>query len=222
MRKLIAFVTAAAAAMAVSAGNVSAADRGHARAGVMAGFTSSSSNVKRWDASSIGRFHLGFTAQIPIVGGFALQPSVLYQAKGSKLNGDVAEEQASALNAKVNYLEIPVQIQWGPDLVAFRPYVFAEPFVGYGLRAKARSVDGGGTYTTSSFETSGLSRWEYGLGLGAGIDVWKLQVSVKYYWNFGSLFNESGKLNDVGTQIKDAFKDGRNFKGVTISLAYMF
>ena len=35
-------------------------------------------------------------------------------------------------------------------------------------------------------------------------------------------FSESGKLNDVGTQIKDAFKDGRNFKGVTISLAYMF
>ena len=22
-------------------------------------------------------------------------------------------------------------IQWGPDLMAFRPYVFAEPFVGY-------------------------------------------------------------------------------------------
>jgi len=76
--------------------------------------------------------------------------------------------------------------------------------------------------STTSFKKAGLARWEYGLGLGLGIDIWKLQVSAKYYWNFGSLYNESGTMNDIGGQVKNAFKDGRNFNGITFSLAYMF
>ncbi|MGM9741917.1 MAG: porin family protein [Candidatus Cryptobacteroides sp.] len=220
MRRIITLVVAALTLLTVVPQQSYAASRGHARAGLTAGFTSSSSNSKRWDANSIGRYHFGFTAQLPIALGFAIQPSVLYQAKGTKLNG--AEAETSDINAKVSYLEIPVQVQWGPDLVAFRPYVFVEPFVGYGLHAKAKSTEDGTSVKTTSFEKAGLARWEYGASLGAGIDVWKLQASVKYYWNFGSLYNESGKMNDVGSQIKDAFKDGRNFNGVTISIAYFF
>ena len=36
---------------------------------------------------------------------------------------------------------------------------------------------------------TGLNRLEYGLGLGIGIDVWKLQVIGRYNWNFGVLGN---------------------------------
>lgn len=201
-----------------------AASRGHARFGVTAGFTSSSSNPRNWDASSLSRFHVGLSAQLPIALGFAIQPALLYQAKGTKLDGSVDEgaEYTSDVNARIGYLELPVQIQWGPDLVAFRPYVFAEPFVGYGLTAKARSSEGGVSLKTNSFREAGLARWEYGLGLGAGIDIWKLQAAVKYYWNFGSLFNDSGKLNSIGGQIKDAFKDRRSFNGVSVSLSFFF
>ena len=35
-------------------------------------------------------------------------------------------------------------------------------------------------------------------------------------------YSSDGELNQVGQTIKSAFKDGRNFNGVTISLAYMF
>lgn len=204
-----------------------AGDRSGARLGIMAGFTSSSSNAKNLDPSSIGRYHFGVTAEIPVAFGFAVQPSVLYQAKGTKLSD--ANIDNFKLDAKVSYIEIPVQIQWGPDLMAFRPYVFAEPFVGYGLHSKVKGTSPSLTatdllesYSSKSFSESALSRWEYGLGLGAGIDVWKMQVSVKYYWNFGSLYSESGKMNNVGRQIKDAFKDGRNFNGISFSLSFMF
>ena len=204
-----------------------AGDRSGARLGIMAGFTSSSSNAKNLDPSSIGRYHFGVTAEIPVAFGFAVQPSVLYQAKGTKLSD--ANIDNFKLDAKVSYIEIPVQIQWGPDLMAFRPYVFAEPFVGYGLYSKVKGTSPSLTaadllesYSSKSFSESALSRWEYGLGLGAGIDVWKMQVSVKYYWNFGSLYSESGKMNNVGKHVKDAFKDGRNFNGISFSLAFMF
>mgnify|MGYP002524661687 CR=1 FL=1 len=201
--------------------NAVAGNRDKARAGVMAGFTSSSSNAKNVDASSIGRYHVGLTAELPIAYGFAVQPSVLFQSKGTKLS-DIGPEKFR-LDARASYLEVPVQVQWGPDLVAFRPYVFAEPFIGYGLFAKAKRYEAeAAPIKSSSFKGAGMSRWEYGLGLGAGIDIWKIQFSVKYFWNFGSLYSESGKMNDVGETVKDAFKDGRNFNGVTFSLAFMF
>lgn len=213
-------------ALAMTAPRAFAADRGHARAGVIAGFTSSSSNAKRWDANSMGRYHFGLTAQLPIALGFAIQPSVVYQAKGTKLNGKAetnSSENVPTMDTKVSYIEVPVQVQWGPDLMVLRPFVFVEPFVGYGLKSKTKSMsESGDHYVNNSFKKSGLARWEYGASLGAGIDVWKLQATIKYYWNFGSLYNESGKMSNIGSQIKDAFKDGRNFNGVTISVAFMF
>ena len=34
----------------------------------------------------------------------------------------------------MNYVEVPVNIQWGPDLLIARPFVFASPFIGYNLK----------------------------------------------------------------------------------------
>lgn len=215
------FAAAIVAVILASSLYAYAGDRSGARLGIMAGFTSSSSNAKNLDPSSIGRYHFGVTAEIPVAFGFAVQPSVLYQAKGTKLSD--ANIDNFKLDAKVSYIEIPVQVQWGPDLMAFRPYVFAEPFVGYGLFAKAKKYEGDkAPVKSNSFDGAGMARWEYGLGLGAGVDIWKIQFSVKYFWNFGSLYSESGKMNDVGQTVKNAFKDGRNFNGVTFSLAFMF
>ena len=67
-----------------------------------------------------------------------------------------------------------------------------------------------------------MGRWDYGLVLCGGIDIWEIQFSVKYFWYFGSLYSESGTMNDVGKTVKDVFKDGRNFNGVTFTLGFMF
>lgn len=220
LKRIFMAVAAIGATLSISL-DAAAGNWEKARAGIALGFTSSSSNAKNVDANSIGRYHFGLTAELPIAYGFAVQPAVYYQTKGTRLS-EVGPENFK-LDAKAAYLEVPVQIQWGPDLVAFRPYVFAEPFVGYGLFAKAkRSENGASPMKTTSFKGAGMARWEYGLGLGAGIDIWRIQFSVKYFWNFGSLYSESGKMNDVGKTVKEAFKDGRNFNGVTFTLAYMF
>lgn len=219
-RKIFVAVCAAAALSALTL-DVSAGDWQKARAGIAAGFTSSSSNAKNVDAGSIGRYHFGFAAELPIAYGFAVQPAIYYQTKGTKLS-DIGPDKFR-LDAKAAFLEVPVQVQWGPDLVAFRPYLFAEPFVGYGLHVKAEQTGPGvAAVQTKSFKKAGMACWEYGLGLGAGIDIWKIQFSVKYYWNFGSLYSENGKMENIGQTVKDAFKDGRNFNGVTFTLAYMF
>ena len=91
MKKLLTVALSCAMLLSVSA-LASAGDRGHLRTGITAGFTSSSANPKNWDASSLGRFHAGFTMQIPIALGFAVQPAVVYQAKGTKLDGSRIED----------------------------------------------------------------------------------------------------------------------------------
>lgn len=45
--------------------------------------------------------------------------------------------------------------------------------------------------------SSGFDRWEYGVGAGLGFDIWRFQFITRYNW-------------------------GSNFRGVTLSLAYLF
>ena len=156
------FILAAIATLAFS---VSAAAQHYddTRFGITGGVTSSSSKVKNVDSKSISLYHAGIAFEIPLGAGFALQPELLYQVKGMALNnwgsattGDIGK----SFETRVGFVEIPVQIQWGPDLLAFRPYGFVEPFVGYKI-----SDAGKGEGTTFSNE---LQKVEYGMSLGTG------------------------------------------------------
>lgn len=212
MKKLI--IAAVAAALAFSV-NVSAQHYNNARFGVVGGLTSSNGKVKDLDTKSISQYHAGITIEIPMGAGFAIQPELLYQVKGMSLdkwNDATGKEISEAFETKVGYVELPVQIQWGPDLVAFRPYAFVEPFVGYKISDKAK----GNEAKTVNGE---LEKVEYGLGAGAGIDISHFQISAKYFWNFGNIYR--GDISQTGTTIKN-LKDGNNFNGFAISLAIFF
>ena len=194
--------------------NVSAQHYTNPRFGIIGGITSSSGKVKEVDTKSISLYHAGLAFEIPAGAGFAVQPQVLYQVKGMSLDkwGDnTGSDISKSLETKVGYIEVPVQLQWGPDLVAFRPYAFVEPFVGYQITNKAEDEI---RTITSEFQ-----KLEYGMSLGAGIDISHFQISAKYFWNFGDVYR--GDINQTGTTIKN-LKDGNNFNGVAISLALFF
>ncbi len=187
--------------------------------GLMGGFTSSATKIKDVDTKSVSLYHIGLTAQFPVGGGFAIQPSVLYQVKGlsaDKWGSSDISETVGSFETKVGYLEVPVQVQWGPDLLAFRPYVFAEPFIGYRLGQNTKGVFADGL-------KDGLKKFEYGLGLGGGLEVWKLQLSIRYFWNFGDVYNKGGNLLDSAEDaVKDAVNNGNNFNGIMASVAFFF
>ncbi|MCI2107386.1 MAG: PorT family protein [Bacteroidales bacterium] len=181
--------------------------------GIIGGLTSSKSHVKDVDASSLSLYHVGITAQLPLFSGLAIQPSLLYQVKGTSVD-NIDDAQWKDFQTKVGYLELPVQIQWGPDLGFLRPYAFAEPFVGYRLGS---SNDGQAKTIKSE-----LKKAEYGLGVGAGLDFWKLQFSIKYFWNFGNIYGSGNIADTVGDKVRDAVNNGNNFNGVAFSLALFF
>lgn len=211
----------------------SAQDIGSSRIGVIGGFTSSDSNADIFKTSSYSLYHIGVAFQYPLVAGFVIQPALTYQMKGATLDG-VQEAGLSnislavaSLDTKVGYAEIPVQIQWGPDLVAFRPYVFAEPFVGFAVNTANKiesDLVSSGTIldTVTDFKEAAINRLEYGAGVGAGCEFSRFQISARYFWNFGSLYSESGEMNAVGQTIKAAYEDKKNFNGFSVSVAVFF
>lgn len=211
MKRLAIALAVAALAFGV---NMSAQHFDNTRFGITAGVTSSSSKIKNVDTKSISLFHAGVALEAPLGGGFAIQPEILYQVKGLSLDkwGDSTGNQiAEGFQTKVGFVEVPVQIQWGPDLVAFRPYGFVEPFIGYQI-----SSNGKGEAKSLSKE---LQKMEYGLSLGAGLDISHIQLSAKYFWNFGSVYKSD--VAKTGSTI-GGILDGNNFNGFAISAAFFF
>ena len=211
MKKVAIALAVAALAFGVT---MSAQHFDNTRFGITAGVTSSSSKIKNVDTKSISLFHAGVALEAPLGGGFAIQPEILYQVKGLSLDkwGDSTGNQiAEGFQTKVGFVEVPVQIQWGPDLVAFRPYGFVEPFIGYQI-----SSNGKGEAKSLSKE---LQKMEYGLSLGAGLDISHIQLSAKYFWNFGSVYQSD--VAKTGSTI-GGILDGNNFNGFAISAAFFF
>ena len=116
--------------------------------------------------------------------GFSLQPELIYKVKGVTLE--------DATKVSLNCVELPVNIQWGPDLLIARPFIFASPFLGVNLGTRFSKET-----TLADTINKNLHRLEYGLGLGLGINVWKLQVTGKYNWNFGQITTWSDAQNNV-------------------------
>lgn len=169
-------------------------------------------------------YHAGVTYKFHLPLGFAVQPSLQYHMKTSQIEGAIAD--ITTFDYKMGYLELPVSLQWGPDLLLFRPFLDVTPFVGYALNNEASGVKVQGEFMGKvQNKWEGVNRLEYGLGLGAGIEVWKLQLVCRYNWNFGDLFDAEGNtagLDEMWIIAKDSVTSGKNFGGVTLSLAFLF
>ena len=188
----------------------------HAQFGVVAGITSSSSNLKDAvadvQAQNITQYHVGVTYKLDL-GLIAIQPSILYNMKGTKLN--VAELSATELDYKTGYVEVPVQLQAGLNLGVARIYGFAEPFVGYAITNQVNSSlakDPQATWNNIK------SKLEYGVGLGVGVELIKhVQVSAKYFWNMGSMYGTSIDFAGVKSTIAE-----QKASGIAASVAILF
>lgn len=161
----------------------------HAQIGVVAGITSSKSTIDAAiaDVQNITQYHVGLTYKFDLGRIFAIQPSLIYNVKGAKIQDVRQYYQASGdislFDFKNGYLELPVQIQAGLNLGVARIYAIAEPFIGYAITNSTQSS--AGTKIDVQWDKV-KNKLEYGVGLGAGIELIKhVQVSARYYWNLG-------------------------------------
>ncbi len=210
------FLTLLSAALLLLAGSLEASAQ--SRYGVIGGMSFSTSKFREMNRSTMTQWHAGFTYKLSLPAGFSLQPALIYQNKGAKLAIEDAGN-VTDMNVRTSYLELPVSVQWGPDLLICRPFLDVTPFIGYALGNK---IDIGSTVIKSKEALNSMNRFEYGLGLGIGLELWRFQVIGRYMWNFGTLadFKESDKTI-AGEYMSSAFKKG-SYRGFMLSVAFLF
>ena len=126
---------------------------GYAGAQVRIG-VKASATVSR-DLKAIEGWQAGIVPQIKIpILGLGVQPEILY-AYSSR-----ADENRSWLN-------VPLNLYWQIGLPIVKPVLLAGPYFGYTLKR------------TENDELK-FNRFNWGIGLGAGIEVIKIQIEARY------------------------------------------
>lgn len=193
-----------------------------AQVGIVAGVTSTATDIKSAvvQASDITQYHIGLMYRMRF-GPFGIQPGFVYNIKGLRLN-EITNINDLKANFKTGFFELPVQVQAGFNLAGFRPYVFAEPFLGYAVTNDSDVTSSVQEPEKSSGDWNKLrNRLEYGVGLGGGIDLFNtIQISLRYFWNMGPLYDE----NQLNASLKGiaATVSQEKCSGIMASIAFFF
>jgi len=147
-------------------------------------------------------YQLGIALQfkIPVIG-LAIQPELLYSTVES------VDPALSINSIKLDYVTLPVNFELGVDMLVFRPFIVASPYISYAIQKGARLEDQ---------PWDDINRFDYGIGLGAGFDLWKLQIMGKYNWGLGKL-----QSADANWDQADTYKNA-TLQGFQLSVAFLF
>lgn len=176
--------------------------------GIKAGiYTGQLSDLENYDMHNNLGYQLGVLYKISLPAGFAIQPELLYVSRKSKLEGNVAGTTTGKDKYDLQYLQVPVSIQWGPNLILVRPYVQVVPYLNFLI----------GKDFSNGADFGDLHKANSGIGIGAGLDVWKLQISGRYNWDFNKMGNNDGTTYSSYKELKQS--KGR---GLEFSVAFIF
>ena len=197
-----------------------------AQIGISAGLTSSSTTLdgaySDVVSGAVNQYHVVLPYEIGIGNLLAIQPSVLYNVKGSNFN--VEDLTSTSLNFKTGFVEVPVQVQLGFGLGTLaRVYALAEPYVGYAItnEVTTKSAIAAAANTQQTWDNV-KNRLEYGVGVGAGVELLRhLQVSVKYFWTLSDLYGlQDATLDNVINSLGNI--NMKNANGVAATVTILF
>ena len=181
--------------------------------GVKGGLTLSTmngaSNPK--ENKSMVLYEAGILYKADLGAGFAIQPGLAYQVKGATL------KQGNDVQSKTGFVELSLGAQWGPDLLAFRPYLFVEPFLGYSVGGKESQKLANADFSKDKV-LEARNKLEYGVGGGIGVEIAShIQLSFQLFRNMGPLY----KADKLGEN-KYPYEHLKNYQGMKINLAILF
>ena len=197
-----------------------------AQIGISAGLTSSSTTLDGAYADvvsgAVNQYHVGLTYKIGLGNLLAIQPSILYNVKGSNFN--VEDLTSTSLNFKTGFVEVPVQVQLGFGLGTLaRVYALAEPYVGYAItnEVTTKSSIAAAANTQQTWDNV-KNRLEYGVGVGAGVELLRhLQVSVKYFWTLSDLYGlQDAKLDNIINSLSNINMNNANGVAATVTILF--
>ena len=199
MKRILAIALIAAFAFAATA-NVAKAQFG-IKGGI---YTTKLSNINKdfKFKDNIG-YQAGILYSHHVTPGFVVQPELLFINRTATIAPKTSMPGATDEKIELQYLQIPLSIQYGFNLVVVRPYVQAVPYISYAI---------GKNHNAGSWDD--LNRFTGGVGLGVGADLWKFQVNVRYNWDIS-------KVGEGEKGTYDGWKTSKQ-KGLEVSLAFIF
>lgn len=113
-----------------------------------------------------------------------LQPELLYNSVGSKSG-------SSTIN--VNYVSLPVFLRYN---IADRVHVLGGPQASYLISAEGQNTSPTGAVTTNIKDS--LTSMDFGIVLGLGVDLGKLNLGIRYFVGFTNIAkNPTGSSSGV-------------------------
>ena len=163
----------------ISRGKFTVSDQIEYRFGVVAGQNIATIKSKKGDSQDVITGLMGgVAAQIVWPKGFAIQPEVLYSKKGCMFTG-------VGLRYNIDYIEVPVKFMYRLHMAEVKPFAFVAPYGAYAIK-----LTEDGDVTSDDAYSSQIKKLDYGIGAGAGFDVWKIQLSFRYSWGFARVIDE--------------------------------
>ena len=165
-------------------------------------------------------FQIGAVVDYALTDAISLQPGILFAQQGSKYEKDKYKEVTN-----LNYIQVPINVQYKLDLGGMNLILQAGPYIGFGLGGKEKvTVDGKKVSDKEYEEETGrkpdisfgsgkddhLSAFDFGIGLGAGLQFGAIQAGVGYNLGLANIAH------------KDAEKTTIKNSGIAITLTYVF
>ena len=178
-----------------------------AQFGVKAGlYTSQFSDIKEFKLKNNVGFQAGVLYKLHVLPNFVIQPELLYVAKEAKLEAKAGEDPSKDGRYGLKFMQLPVSLQYGPNLVVARPFVQVVPYMSYAIKKSGK---------VGSWDD--VNRFGYGIGLGAGDDVWKFQFNARYNWDFSKVGD-----GEKGIHLADQEWKISKARGIEFSVAFIF
>lgn len=151
--------------------------------------------------SRIG-FRAGFRMEMDapfIYDGFYFDAEALLSAKGAKFDSSSGEDAASVIS-RPYYLEIPIHIGYRYMFGQGNVGIFGSfgPYFGVGLFGTNKVTVAGVESKLDAFSSDGLKRFDFGLGLRAGVAMFEhYRIYVGYDWGLIDVAKSGGnKINN--------------------------
>ena len=126
----------------------------------------------------------------------SIQPEILYSQYGANI-----EDSDASFN--VNYLQVPVLIKFGFPTPGVKPNVYFGPYMGFNIKSEIKNDDASLNLDDQTEDT------DFGVIVGAGVDVSKFRVGLRYTAGLTAAakenFSEDAKNGGIALTLGIAF-----------------
>ena len=173
-------------------------------------------------------FHIGATAEFPLTEIFSLETGLLISTKGVIYKQLLTEEDMDfeyKFNLSPLYLDIPVTAKASFDIGGgAKIYGVFGPYAAIGLSGKIKQEESINGATTSEeidiewgsdIESSNFKRMDFGLIMGAGVELNSIQIGLNYSLGLANISPQTNvKVNNRVLGISVGYKFGEKKKTI--------